>query len=53
MQWQGERKEDATWEVLYNLQTQFLHLVGKVLWGGGGGGGGELLGSLLCSVVWL
>ena len=31
MQWQGESKENATWEVLYDLQNRFPHLVGKVL----------------------
>ena len=30
VQWQGESKEDATWENLCLLQ-QFPHLVGKVL----------------------
>ena len=31
VQWQGECKEDATWEILYNLEAKFPHLVGKVL----------------------
>ena len=31
MQWQGESKENANWEVLYDLQNRFPHLVGKVL----------------------
>ena len=31
VQWQRESKEDATWEVLYDLQTRFPHLMGKVL----------------------
>ena len=31
VQWQGECKEDATWEILYNLQAKFPRLVGKVL----------------------
>ena len=31
VQWQGESKDDATWEVLYDLQARFPHLVGKVL----------------------
>ena len=31
VQWQGECKEDATWEILYDLQAKFPHLVGKVL----------------------
>ena len=29
--WQGECKEDAPWEILYDLQAKFPHLVGKVL----------------------
>ena len=31
VQWQGESKEDATWENLFDLQQKFPHLVGKVL----------------------
>nr|XP_023922292.1 uncharacterized protein LOC112033747 [Quercus suber] len=31
VQWQGESGDDATWEVLYDLQARFPHLVGKVL----------------------
>ena len=29
--WQGESKDDATWESLFELQQKFPHLVGKVL----------------------
>ena len=29
--WQGECKEDATWEILYDLQAKFPHFMGKVL----------------------
>ncbi|XP_075633404.1 uncharacterized protein LOC142605861 [Castanea sativa] len=31
VQWQGESKEDATWESLFELQQKFPYLVGKVL----------------------
>ena len=31
VQWQGKSKDDANWEVLYDLQARFPHLVGKVL----------------------
>ena len=31
VQWQGECKEDATWEILYDLQAKFPHLVGNML----------------------
>lgn len=31
VQWQGESKEDATWENLFDLQQKFPHLVGKVV----------------------
>ena len=29
--WQGESKEDATWEILYDLQAKFPLHMGKVL----------------------
>lgn len=31
VQWQGESKDDATWENLFDLQQKFPYLVGKVL----------------------
>ena len=31
VQWQGESKDDATWEILYDLQAKFPNLLSKVL----------------------
>jgi hypothetical protein len=31
MQWERAEKEDATWELLFKLQQDYPHLVGKVL----------------------
>uniref|UniRef100_A0A2N9GN34 Reverse transcriptase n=1 Tax=Fagus sylvatica TaxID=28930 RepID=A0A2N9GN34_FAGSY len=30
VQWEGSTQEDATWELLFKLQQQYPHLVGKV-----------------------
>uniref|UniRef100_A0A2N9GGR4 Chromo domain-containing protein n=1 Tax=Fagus sylvatica TaxID=28930 RepID=A0A2N9GGR4_FAGSY len=30
IQWEGSTQEDATWELLFKLQQQYPHLVGKV-----------------------
>uniref|UniRef100_A0A2N9J200 Integrase catalytic domain-containing protein n=1 Tax=Fagus sylvatica TaxID=28930 RepID=A0A2N9J200_FAGSY len=31
VQWEGSTQEDATWELLFKLQQQYPHLVGKVI----------------------
>jgi len=31
IRWQGDSSENDSWELLWTLQSQFPHLVGKVL----------------------